>query len=70
MVVAAAVGIALFQFVFWYAGVLDESVNYVLDSEYREYGIEPTRTRSEDVGFRRRKVEYRKWRDAAERDGS
>jgi membrane carboxypeptidase/penicillin-binding protein PbpC len=65
MIVAGTVGIGLFQLIFWYAGVLDQGVNAVVDNEYRRMGIEPTRDRREDAEFRQRASEVRRRRDAA-----
>jgi hypothetical protein len=65
MIVAGVVGIGLFQLVFWYAGILDQGVNAVVDSEYRRAGIEPTRDRREDADFRRRASDVRQRRNTA-----
>lgn len=59
IVLASVAGLALTHFAFFYAGVLDEAVNYNLDAVYQEAGVAPTRDNQESRKLDDRIGEYR-----------
>lgn len=44
---ATVAGVALMHALFWYGGLLDESLNRGIDRVYEEHGIEATRDERE-----------------------